>query len=51
MPLLKKNDEMLFESAAYGAKDSLLMSYWTSGAWTWAVCQKENPEFVLYTDV
>lgn len=51
MPRLEKKGETLFESAAYGAKDSLLMSYWMSGAWTWTVCEEENPEFILYTDV
>lgn len=51
MAALKKKDPTLFESAAYGSNDSLLMSYWMSGAWTWTVCDKGNPEFILYTDV
>lgn len=51
MMVLKENDNTLFEPASYGAKDSLLMTYWISGVWTWSVCEKENPEFILYTDV
>ncbi|PKS09352.1 hypothetical protein jhhlp_003966 [Lomentospora prolificans] len=51
MDELKSRDSSLFETAAYGADDSLIMNYWNSAAWTWLVCEEKEPGMIVYTDL
>lgn len=47
----RREDACLFEPANYGFDLSVLMGYWSSAAWTWAVCDDEEPRMILFSDV
>lgn len=51
MERLKRRDSSLFGSAPDAVSDYLLMCYWPSSVWVWAVCEKEQPGMILYTDI
>ncbi|KAM0255082.1 hypothetical protein ACHAQJ_006161 [Trichoderma viride] len=47
----KELDPEVFQPADYGRDMALLFKYYPSAAWTWAVCEEENPPLIAYTDV
>jgi hypothetical protein len=47
----KEVDPEVFLPADYGRDMALLFKYHSSAAWTWAVCKKENPPLIVYTDI
>lgn len=48
---VRRHDPNLYEPASYGHKASVLMTYLPSAAWTWAVCEAENPRMIMYNDL
>ncbi|KPM38777.1 hypothetical protein AK830_g7773 [Neonectria ditissima] len=48
---VKRHDPQLFEPAAYGKKSAVLMNYLPSAAWTWAVCEEDEPRLIMYNDL
>jgi len=48
---VRRHDPNLFEPASYGHKAAVLMNYLPSAAWTWAVCEQEHPQLIMYNDV
>ncbi|KAL6803719.1 hypothetical protein J3E68DRAFT_391299 [Trichoderma sp. SZMC 28012] len=51
MDKAKSADPELFSPADYGYDMSLFFKYHSGAAWTWAVCEWENPPMPVYTDV
>ncbi|KAL7792610.1 hypothetical protein V8C37DRAFT_409940 [Trichoderma ceciliae] len=47
----KSVDPDIFLPADYGRDMALLFKYHSSAAWTWAVCEWENPPLIVYTDI
>lgn len=47
----RKADATMFEPAHYGTELSVMMGYWPSAAWTWSVCEEEEPSLILFNDV
>ncbi|KAJ3496127.1 hypothetical protein NLG97_g2890 [Lecanicillium saksenae] len=47
----KADDPDIFKTASYSAEISPFLTYTTSAAWAWAVCEMEEAPMIGYTDV
>lgn len=48
---MRRKDDDIFQPASYGKDSMILMSYESSAAWTWLVCQRKLPRMLLYNDM
>lgn len=48
---VKAHDPKLFQAASYDKEWAVLLNYYPSAAWAWAVCDQDSPPLIMYNDV
>lgn len=51
MVAVRGDDETIFPAEERGDQSGLMFAYLPGAAWTWAVCENDNPPFITFNDV